>query len=114
MGTSNPSRTLQTCHSNTERVRLCSLYLMYKNFHEIYLYIYIYFMNLHFCHCVCSYLLDKPRIKPITEDPTCEKNRYMILSERVQNSGKGFSTVVYLCLCFLFESAFDILFVETE
>ncbi|XP_062147591.1 tRNA (guanine(37)-N1)-methyltransferase 2 isoform X2 [Alnus glutinosa] len=32
-----------------------------------------------------GYLLDKPRIKPITEDPTCEKNRYMILSERVQN-----------------------------
>ncbi|CAL2274966.1 unnamed protein product [Prunus armeniaca] len=33
-----------------------------------------------------GYLLDKPRIKPITEDPTCEKNRYMILSERVQDS----------------------------
>ncbi|KAG2718567.1 hypothetical protein I3843_03G218100 [Carya illinoinensis] len=32
-----------------------------------------------------GYLLDKARIKPITEDPTCEKNRYMILSERVQN-----------------------------
>ncbi|KAL5976061.1 hypothetical protein ACLOJK_020391 [Asimina triloba] len=23
-----------------------------------------------------GYLLDKPRIKPITEDPSCEKNRY--------------------------------------
>ncbi|KAM5547667.1 tRNA (guanine(37)-N1)-methyltransferase 2 [Rosa sericea] len=33
-----------------------------------------------------GYLLDKPRIKPITEDPTCERNRYMILSERVQDS----------------------------
>nr|XP_048321820.1 tRNA (guanine(37)-N1)-methyltransferase 2 isoform X1 [Ziziphus jujuba var. spinosa]XP_048321821.1 tRNA (guanine(37)-N1)-methyltransferase 2 isoform X1 [Ziziphus jujuba var. spinosa] len=33
-----------------------------------------------------GYLLDKARIKPITEDPTCEKNRYMILSERVQTS----------------------------
>ncbi|OVA08098.1 Glycoside hydrolase [Macleaya cordata] len=32
-----------------------------------------------------GYLLDKARIKPITEDPTCEKNRYMILSERIQN-----------------------------
>lgn len=32
-----------------------------------------------------GYLLDKARIKPITEDPTCEKNRYMILSEKVQN-----------------------------
>ncbi|XP_052183154.1 tRNA (guanine(37)-N1)-methyltransferase 2-like isoform X1 [Diospyros lotus] len=33
-----------------------------------------------------GYMLDRPRIKPITEDPTCEKNRYMILSEKVQNS----------------------------
>ncbi|GLU09824.1 hypothetical protein SLE2022_266630 [Rubroshorea leprosula] len=32
-----------------------------------------------------GYLLDKARVKPITEDPTCEKNRYMILSEKVQN-----------------------------
>uniref|UniRef100_A0A2N9HHQ9 tRNA (guanine(37)-N1)-methyltransferase n=1 Tax=Fagus sylvatica TaxID=28930 RepID=A0A2N9HHQ9_FAGSY len=32
-----------------------------------------------------GYLLDKARIKPITEDPTCEKNRYVILSEKVQN-----------------------------
>ncbi|XP_028807547.1 tRNA (guanine(37)-N1)-methyltransferase 2 [Neltuma alba] len=32
-----------------------------------------------------GYLLDKPRVKPITEDPTCEKNRYLILSESVQN-----------------------------
>ncbi|CAK7334884.1 unnamed protein product [Dovyalis caffra] len=36
--------------------------------------------------CILNgYLLDKPRIKPITEDPTCQKNRYMILSDRVQN-----------------------------
>ncbi|XP_043693496.1 tRNA (guanine(37)-N1)-methyltransferase 2-like isoform X2 [Telopea speciosissima] len=33
-----------------------------------------------------GYLLDKPRVKPITEDPSCEKSRYMILSERIQNS----------------------------
>ncbi|KAI4344055.1 hypothetical protein L6164_011329 [Bauhinia variegata] len=32
-----------------------------------------------------GYLLDKPRVRPITEDPTCEKNRYLILSEKVQN-----------------------------
>ncbi|KAK3041636.1 hypothetical protein RJ639_001446 [Escallonia herrerae] len=32
-----------------------------------------------------GYLIDKPRIKPVTEDPTSEKNRYMVLSERVQN-----------------------------
>lgn len=32
-----------------------------------------------------GYLLDKPRVKPITEDPTCETNRYIILSERIKN-----------------------------
>lgn len=32
-----------------------------------------------------GYLLDKPRVKPVAEDPTSEKNRYMILSERIQN-----------------------------
>ncbi|XP_022729513.1 tRNA (guanine(37)-N1)-methyltransferase 2-like [Durio zibethinus] len=30
-------------------------------------------------------LLDKPRAKPITEDRTREKSRYMILSEKIQN-----------------------------
>ncbi|XP_030448382.2 tRNA (guanine(37)-N1)-methyltransferase 1 isoform X2 [Syzygium oleosum] len=33
-----------------------------------------------------GYLLDKARVKPITEDPTCERNRLMILSEKVQHS----------------------------
>ncbi|XP_010688144.2 tRNA (guanine(37)-N1)-methyltransferase 2 isoform X2 [Beta vulgaris subsp. vulgaris] len=32
-----------------------------------------------------GYLLDKPRVKPVVEDPTAEKNRYMILSERIKN-----------------------------
>ncbi|KAK6941559.1 SAM-dependent methyltransferase TRM5/TYW2-type [Dillenia turbinata] len=32
-----------------------------------------------------GYLLNKPRVKPITEDPSCDKNRYLILSERVQD-----------------------------
>ncbi|XP_039125817.1 tRNA (guanine(37)-N1)-methyltransferase 2 isoform X2 [Dioscorea cayenensis subsp. rotundata] len=32
-----------------------------------------------------GYMLDKPRIKPITEDPASEKKRLVILSERVQN-----------------------------
>lgn len=32
-----------------------------------------------------GHLIDRPRIKPITEDPESEKNRYMILSERCQN-----------------------------
>lgn len=33
-------------------------------------------------------MFDKPRIKPITEDPTSDKTRYVILSEKVQNPGK--------------------------
>uniref|UniRef100_A0A1D1ZA26 tRNA (guanine(37)-N1)-methyltransferase n=1 Tax=Anthurium amnicola TaxID=1678845 RepID=A0A1D1ZA26_9ARAE len=33
-----------------------------------------------------GYLLDRPRVKPITEDPSSEKNRLLILSERVQNA----------------------------
>ncbi|KAJ8624277.1 hypothetical protein MRB53_032807 [Persea americana] len=41
------------------------------------------------CKCIGSilhgYLFDKVRVKHITEDPSCEKNRYMILSERIQN-----------------------------
>ncbi|RVX10979.1 tRNA (guanine(37)-N1)-methyltransferase 2 [Vitis vinifera] len=39
------------------------------------------FINVNFA----KYLLDKPRVKPITEDPTCETNRYIILSERIKN-----------------------------
>lgn len=34
------------------------------------------------------YLLEKPRIKPITEDPTGDKTRYMILSEKIRSTGK--------------------------
>lgn len=33
-----------------------------------------------------GYLIDRPRIKPVTEDPTCDKNRYVILSEKVQST----------------------------
>ncbi|XP_078443285.1 S-adenosyl-L-methionine-dependent methyltransferases superfamily protein [Wolffia australiana] len=32
-----------------------------------------------------GYLLDRPRIKPITEDPSTEKNRFLILSEKIQD-----------------------------
>lgn len=32
-----------------------------------------------------GYLLDRPRIKPVTEDPTSDKNRYMILSEKIKS-----------------------------
>ncbi|KAL3535780.1 hypothetical protein ACH5RR_004241 [Cinchona calisaya] len=32
-----------------------------------------------------GYTLDRPRIKPITEDPTGEKTRFLILSENIQN-----------------------------
>ncbi|OIV97191.1 hypothetical protein TanjilG_28942 [Lupinus angustifolius] len=34
-----------------------------------------------------GYLLDKPRVKPITEDPSCQKNRYLLLSEEVKSLG---------------------------
>ncbi|CAE6076401.1 unnamed protein product [Arabidopsis arenosa] len=33
-----------------------------------------------------GYMLNMPRIKPITEDPTCEKTRLVILSESVKNT----------------------------
>ncbi|CAA0386719.1 unnamed protein product [Arabidopsis thaliana] len=33
-----------------------------------------------------GYMLNMPRIKPITEDPTCEKTRLVILSESVKNA----------------------------
>ncbi|XP_071715987.1 tRNA (guanine(37)-N(1))-methyltransferase 2 [Rutidosis leptorrhynchoides] len=32
-----------------------------------------------------GHMLNRPRIKPVTEDPTSEKTRYVILSESVQN-----------------------------
>uniref|UniRef100_A0A7N0T7U9 tRNA (guanine(37)-N1)-methyltransferase n=1 Tax=Kalanchoe fedtschenkoi TaxID=63787 RepID=A0A7N0T7U9_KALFE len=32
-----------------------------------------------------GYLFDRPRIKPITQDPTCSKTRLMLLSEKVQD-----------------------------
>ncbi|XP_059638079.1 tRNA (guanine(37)-N1)-methyltransferase 2-like isoform X2 [Cornus florida] len=32
-----------------------------------------------------GYMFDRPRIKPVTQDPTCDKNRYIILSEKVEN-----------------------------
>ncbi|KAG8657436.1 tRNA (guanine(37)-N1)-methyltransferase 1 isoform X1 [Manihot esculenta] len=37
-----------------------------------------------FTRLLNGYLFDKARVKPITEDPTCDKNRYVILSESVQ------------------------------
>ncbi|XP_020882510.1 tRNA (guanine(37)-N1)-methyltransferase 1 isoform X2 [Arabidopsis lyrata subsp. lyrata] len=33
-----------------------------------------------------GYMLNMPRVKPITEDPTCEKTRLVILSESVKNA----------------------------
>jgi len=35
-----------------------------------------------------GYMLNMPRIKPITEDPTCEKTRLVILSESVKNADR--------------------------
>ncbi|KAF9604261.1 hypothetical protein IFM89_004967 [Coptis chinensis] len=40
----------------------------------------------HVTRLLNGYMLDKPRIKPIIEDPTCDKNRYVVLSDKVQNS----------------------------
>lgn len=54
------------------------------------------FTNVMVLFLLCRYLLDKARVKPITEDPSCEKNRYMILSERIQNPGT--SVMVLLSL----------------
>ncbi|KAF3780406.1 tRNA guanine-37-N1-methyltransferase 2 [Nymphaea thermarum] len=51
-----------------------------------------------------GYLLDKDRIKPIEQDPSCEKNRLMILSEEVQDSGSKFLTA----------SSFLVLICKTE
>ncbi|KAG8060406.1 hypothetical protein GUJ93_ZPchr0002g25431 [Zizania palustris] len=31
------------------------------------------------------YLLDKPRVKPVVEDPESERNRLVVLSEKIQN-----------------------------
>lgn len=39
----------------------------------------------------CRYMLNMPRIKPIIEDPACEKTRLVILSEAVKNVGKMYS-----------------------
>lgn len=36
----------------------------------------------------CRHLFDRPRLKPITEDPTNEKTRFMIFSEKVKRPGK--------------------------
>ncbi|XP_042064277.1 tRNA (guanine(37)-N1)-methyltransferase 2-like isoform X2 [Salvia splendens] len=32
-----------------------------------------------------GHLLDRPRIKPVTEDPTSDKNRYLLLSEKIKS-----------------------------
>ena len=37
--------------------------------------------------CDFSYLLDKPRVKPVVEDPESDKNRLVVLSERIQKPG---------------------------
>ncbi|OIW06411.1 hypothetical protein TanjilG_16823 [Lupinus angustifolius] len=32
-----------------------------------------------------GYLFDKPRVKPVVEDPLCQKNRYLVLSDKVKS-----------------------------
>ncbi|KAI3872759.1 hypothetical protein MKW92_022401 [Papaver armeniacum] len=44
-----------------------------------------------------GYMLDKPRIKPVVEDPSCEKSRLLILSEQIENPGKKILKRIYLC-----------------
>lgn len=69
----------------------------------------IYIFNLFFWYCwwqkiiSCRHLFDRPRVKPITEDPTNEKTRYMIFSEKVKTPGKW---CVLLNRTFIFISGF--------
>lgn len=77
LGPSNPLPTLQARHENPQRVTT-SLYLSIHSPFSL--------SDFPF-HSFCSYLLDKPRVKPIAEDPTCDKNRYLILSDNVHNQG---------------------------
>lgn len=42
-------------------------------------------------------MFDKPRVKPIIEDPTCDKNRYLIFSDKVQNPGVYELLLLYSC-----------------
>jgi hypothetical protein len=37
--------------------------------------------------CDFSYLLDKPRVKSVVEDPESDKNRLVVLSEKIQKPG---------------------------
>lgn len=60
------------------------------------------FLSLNFWYG--RYLLDKPRVKPITEDPTSEKTRYMIFSEKVQNPGKKHVNVISFIYIYIYIS----------
>ncbi|XP_059318300.1 tRNA (guanine(37)-N1)-methyltransferase 2 isoform X1 [Lycium ferocissimum] len=66
MGTSNSTTTLQVCHENTQR----STHLLEQVNTKL--------------QILWWHLFDRPRIKPITEDPTNENTRYMICSEKVK------------------------------
>ncbi|KAL8167346.1 hypothetical protein V2J09_008845 [Rumex salicifolius] len=39
-----------------------------------------------------SFFVDKPRVKPIVEDPAGYKTRYMVFSDKIQNAGD--STII--------------------
>lgn len=58
-------------------------------------------------------MLDRARIKPIAEDPISDKNRIVILSERIQSPGKPlFDSVNLLCKVYLHFSSLVFLFQE--
>lgn len=37
-------------------------------------------------------MINLPRIKPVTEDRLCEKSRVIVLSDKVKNPGKYYTT----------------------
>ncbi|RDX60587.1 tRNA (guanine(37)-N1)-methyltransferase 2, partial [Mucuna pruriens] len=88
VGPSNPLPALQGRHSNPQWVGSSLFPVPILSVHSLFL-----------------YLLDKPRVKPITEDPTCDKNRYLILSDKVQNQGASellLLSNIFLSLLILF------------
>lgn len=49
------------------------------------------------CDKTCRYMLNMPRIKPITEESGFEKTRLVLLSETVKSAGKGFFCLFWTC-----------------
>lgn len=64
-------------------------------------------MTLYICFSTFRFLLDRPRISPITKDPTNEKCRYIILSEKFQNPGISARTFFRGLFDFVYSFAFN-------